>query len=51
MEPDVTRTCVVALIAGMGAAAVFERGGETDDAPRGPVGTQLTGLSRDAMVA
>lgn len=28
---------------GMGAAAVFERGGEVDDAPRRPVGSQLTG--------
>lgn len=36
---------------GMGAAAVFERGGEVDTAPRRPVGSQLTGLSRDAMVA
>ncbi|KAI7840879.1 hypothetical protein COHA_005409 [Chlorella ohadii] len=36
---------------GMGAAAVFERGGEIDAAPRRPVGSQLTGLSRDAMVS
>jgi hypothetical protein len=35
----------------MGAAAVFERGGEIDAAPRRPVGSQLTGLSRDAMVS
>ena len=37
--------------AGMGAAAVFERGGEVDDAPRRPVSSQLTGLSRDAQVS
>lgn len=36
---------------GMGAAAVFERGGEVDNPPRGPVASQLAGLSRDAQVA
>lgn len=37
--------------AGMGAAAVFERGGEVDAPPRGAVSSQLAGLSRDAMVS
>jgi hypothetical protein len=36
---------------GMGAAAVFERGGEVDAAPRSAVPTQRTGLSRDAQAA
>ncbi|KAL4423207.1 hypothetical protein ABPG77_000340 [Micractinium sp. CCAP 211/92] len=36
---------------GMGAAAVFERGGEVDAPPRGAVSSQLAGLSRDAVVS
>ncbi|PSC76644.1 3-ketoacyl-thiolase peroxisomal [Micractinium conductrix] len=36
---------------GMGAAAVFERGGEIDSPPRRPVASQLAGLSRDAQVS
>ncbi|KAL4458860.1 hypothetical protein ABPG75_013725 [Micractinium tetrahymenae] len=36
---------------GMGAAAVFERGGEVDAPPRGAVNSQLVGLSRDAVVS
>jgi hypothetical protein len=39
------------FLAGMGAAAVFETGGEVDNTPRRPVGSQLAGLSRDAQVA
>lgn len=35
----------------MGAAAVFERGGEVDVAPRRAVSSQLAGLSRDAVVS
>lgn len=37
--------------AGMGAAAVFERGSEVDAPPRGAVSSQLAGLSRDAVVS
>ena len=39
-----------ALLAGMGAAAVFEQGSEADAYPARAVGTQSTGLSRDARV-
>jgi hypothetical protein len=35
----------------MGAAAVFEQGGEVDAAPRRQAPSLRTGLSRDAQVA